>query len=572
MSKYKTFYLSSGRVKQFRYSDRFLFFLISVLLVFSFFPVLSSLNEKISTVVPAYEGKLNEGIVGFPISINPLFAEKQVEKDISSLVYSGLIRVDANGGFYGDLAYRWESDEDGLTYRFYLNENAYFHNGIQVRPDDVVFTINRVKSVYTNSPIREKWSGIDISVLGKNIIEFKLDKPEASFERMATIGILPEQVWKKVGERETKLYRGSGSLIGSGPFRVEDVISTMDGLPTLIRLEPFTKYALGEPYLRGINFHFFRTNTELIESYIQGKIDTLSGISPTDAPQLLNIRKGSVIFTGETGRVFGVFFDVEDGKILSDPFLRSILASGVERDKIIRNIFNGYAKAIYGPHRNYEEHEENFSIEESTKTLDDIGWTINQETGLRERDGVEFSIKLLIQDLMEFRQITRVLTEQWDRLGVDVSTTETDSDILEQFADDGFDAVLYGYDTETSKSIIKFWHSSNDDSFAALINYGNNELNNLLDELSGAQLDQEVEKELYNSIKGELDKDVPAVFLYSPNFLYILPKEILGAGVEYGNLGEVLKLEDRFSHIEKWHVSKEKVWPVFIKYRNKINF
>ena len=44
-----------------------------------------------------------------------------------------------------ELAKSWEISPDGLTYTFYLEENAKFHNGDPVLASDVVYTFNRAK-------------------------------------------------------------------------------------------------------------------------------------------------------------------------------------------------------------------------------------------------------------------------------------------------------------------------------------------------------------------------------------------------------------------------------------------
>ena len=42
----------------------------------------------------------------------------------------------------GDLAEKWESTLDDLTYIFHLRRDAYWHDGTPVTADDVIFTLS----------------------------------------------------------------------------------------------------------------------------------------------------------------------------------------------------------------------------------------------------------------------------------------------------------------------------------------------------------------------------------------------------------------------------------------------
>jgi hypothetical protein len=46
--------------------------------------------------------------------------------------------------------------------------------------------------------------------------------------------------------------------------------------------------------------------------------------------------------------------------------------------------------------------------------------------------------------------------------------------------------------------------------------------------------------------------------MYSPDFIYILPKEVKGFSV-----GKIVLPSDRFADIEKWYIETDHVWSVF---------
>ncbi|MBX6723729.1 MAG: ABC transporter substrate-binding protein, partial [Dactylosporangium sp.] len=61
-------------------------------------------------------------------------------------VYEGLIKLDQDGNIEPLLAKSWEVSPDRTTYTFHLQDNVTFTNGKKFTADDVVFSINRVKT------------------------------------------------------------------------------------------------------------------------------------------------------------------------------------------------------------------------------------------------------------------------------------------------------------------------------------------------------------------------------------------------------------------------------------------
>jgi peptide/nickel transport system substrate-binding protein len=70
--------------------------------------------------------------------------------------------------------------------------------------------------------------------------------------------------------------------------------------------------------------------------------------------------------------------------------------------------------------------------------------------------------------------------------------------------------------------------------------------------------DKEKRVEKYLSLEQEVQADIPAVFVYSPDFLYVIPKNMQGF-----SLGHITIPAERFLNIEKWYVETERVWKIF---------
>jgi peptide/nickel transport system substrate-binding protein len=82
----------------------------------------------------------------------PTYIDPAVGSDFSSSstfvnIYDSLVYPTAKGGAVPDLATRWESSPDGLTWTFYLRKGVKFHNGDELTADDVAFSMDRMITI-----------------------------------------------------------------------------------------------------------------------------------------------------------------------------------------------------------------------------------------------------------------------------------------------------------------------------------------------------------------------------------------------------------------------------------------
>ena len=53
---------------------------------------------------------------------------------------------------------------------------------------------------------------------------------------------------------------------------------------------------------------------------------------------------------------------------------------------------------------------------------------------------------------------------------------------------------------------------------------------------------------------------MPAVFLYSPNYIYTVPDKL-----KETSMGQIISPSDRFLNIHSWYTETENVWKIFAK-------
>jgi peptide/nickel transport system substrate-binding protein len=121
-----------------------------------------------------------------------------------------------------------------------------------------------------------------------------------------------------------------------------------------------------------------------------------------------------------------------------------------------------------------------------------------------------------------------------------------------------YDALLFGEVVGRELDLFAFWHSSQrNDPGLNVAGYANSSADKILESLR-ATADQAQRQELYRQFEAELNADLPAVFLYAPDFVYSIPNDIEGL-----DLGLIENPGDRFLSVTQWHAQVDYVWPIF---------
>ena len=63
----------------------------------------------------------------------------------------------------------------------------------------------------------------------------------------------------------------------------------------------------------------------------------------------------------------------------------------------------------------------------------------------------------------------------------------------------------------------------------------------------------------YAGMGSQINKDIPAVFIYSPAYTYLLPKKIKGENIS------ITEKQDRFLDIRNWYIQTRSIWNIFLK-------
>ena len=143
---------------------------------------------------------------------------------------------------------------------------------------------------------------------------------------------------------------------------------------------------------------------------------------------------------------------------------------------------------------------------------------------------------------------------------VDVKTFEVGNLNQNVIGPRKYDALLFGQVINRESDLYAFWHSSQrKEPGRNVAIYTNARADSLLED-AFITLDDKRRAEKYAQFAAEVKKDVPAVFLYSPDFIYVTAKDLSGLSLKH-----IISPSDRFNDIYKWFTKTENVWKIFAK-------
>lgn len=554
--------------------ERLLLYILTVILAASTLVFLAGVNEKASVMVPVDGGSLTEGVIGSARFINPLLAISEADKDLSQLVYSGLTRVAPDGSIVPDLASAYEISKDGLSYTFTLRPNLNFHDGKPLTASDIIFTIHAAQNPDIRSMRRADWEGVTVTAPDEHTIVFSLPQSYAPFLENTTLGILPAHLWENISAEEFPFSPLNIKPIGSGPYKIANIETEKTGVATSYALIPFKNFALGAPHLKKITFLFFSNETDLVDAWNAGRIDSFAGVSSSE---LSRLEDTAHIVRASLPRVFGVFFNQGHAKVLANASVRAALDAAIDKEQLVNSVLDGYATPLDGPIPSgvlgaltvskdtaASGTEESFNgAEEARAILKRGGWEFNEEAGEWQKGSKgeqKLSFVLATADSPELTATAQAVIAMWQAAGIHVELhvypiSELNTNIIRPRA---YDAILFGEVVGRSLDLFAFWHSSQrNDPGLNLALYTNAKADTLLAD-ARATTDRKEREALYNSFAKIIKEEQPAIFLFTPQFIYVLPEKVRGV-----ELGALVTASERFLSVHEWYTDTERVWNIF---------
>ncbi len=524
--------------------------------------------------VPDFGGEYIEGMVGQPRFINPILSQtNDTDSDLSTLIYSSLYKLDEKGVLVNDIAESYQISEDKLNYTFRIKQGIKWHDEEDLRAknlntknlnvDDIIYTLQTIQNKDFNSPLRTSWKGIRAEKIDDYTIKFTLKTPYSPFLNNLTFGIIPKHLWEFIGSGNFPLAEYNLSKpIGSGQYRFKQLAKDKDGRINSIELSSNENYYSKAPYIKTLIFKFFQAEEDAISSFNRKEIKGINYVSSKNKQKIIDSENSNIYRLG-IPRYFAIFFNQTKSKSLSDKAVRLALAYSIDKNKLIEDIFHGDGTAIdypippeligFSPDiKTYE-----YSQEQAKDILEKAGWTDKDGDGLREKDDVKLEFTVVTTDWSEMKEASVILKDAWKEIGANVEFKNLDvNDIQNNYIKSrSYEAILFGEILNYDPDPFAFWHSSQKkDPGLNFSLYDNSEVDKLLEE-SRQETDPEIRAEKYKKFQEIVVEEVPAIFLFSPYYLYAQNKSVRGV-----ELSHIVVPSNRFNNAENWYLKTKRIW------------
>ena len=514
---------------------------------------------NVSTVlVPERGGVFREGVAGNPQYINPLLCHThEIDRDLCSLLFRGLTRLDQQGRVVPDLAERWTAP-DGLVYTFTLRENQFWHDGKPVTIDDLLFTIEMMQN--PDSPIlpdlAELWRSVTVEPVDEHTVRLLLDEPFAPFLDFTTIGLLPKHIWQDVPPSELLTSPLNLRPVGNGPMQ-----ATLTSAQ-FIRLEHNPYSSEDIPMVSALEFHFYPDYPSIYAAYTEGELDGVSQVMQSDI-SLAQARTDMQLFSAPLSTYVGVVFNLQnpDVPFLQDAIVRRALYHALDREQLLNDVVGGHGVLASSPipSNNWGHAPDtpsyDYDPDEARRLLDESGWVDTDGDGTRDKDGLPMQLILLTNDGPTRIALIEQIAADWQAVGVKVVVESVSfggfvSDFLTPRR---FEAALLSWDITGDPDPFPLYHSS---QIATGQNYGgwsNQEADALVIE-ARSTVDPEKRRALYAQFQHLFAADVPAIPLYYPVYTYGVSERVKAV-----QIGPLNTPADRFATFPDWYILTRRV-------------
>jgi len=537
----------------FTYGERALFIAAALLAAISGSTLFGIGIAKSTAVVPAEGGEYTEGLVGQPTYLNPVTASTEIDKSLVRLVFSNIY----------DVADKIDTSSDSRTWRIRLKENVRWQDGEKLTSDDVIFTVGEIQNPDANSPLFTRWQGVSAERISELELQFNLVSPYAFFgDNLKDLYILPKHLFADAPPQNWKLSDYNLKPVGSGPYEFVSYEKRPDGFITFYYLKSWDKYFGARPLVEKLNFEFFTNSTNLIGSFNGGEIDSAAGLNPSN---LIELKRPYELFSFRLPDYYAVFLNQSKSLPLQDISVRQALSTALDRKDLIIKIFGGHGEAEWGPVPSgapyYDPNIENqtSSLDAASGTLDAAGWKMS-DLGFRQKSvagaNVPLELNLLVPQIDFLQKTADYLAQRWRQIGVKTDVVvETPTGVMDDaIKNRGYEMLLFGNVLGPSSDLFSFWHSS--ERFYPGNNlslYSDKKADTLIESIR-QELDLQKRQDKFSELQKVIVDDLPAVFLYSPDYLYLTNKTLHGL-----TSGFLADPSERFREAPKWYLKTARV-------------
>ena len=316
-------------------------------------PATAKVEEQ--TSVEERSGGVLRRLWSDPPTLDPHLSGDTTSAGVVVEIYSGLVALNTDLQLVPDVADRWEISEDGMTYTFYIRDNARFHDGKPITASDFKWSLERAASPDTASPVADTYlsdivgvndvlegEATDIAgvrVIDDRTLQIEIDAPKAYFLAKLTYPtayVLDRENVEAGGDSWTDAPNGSG------PFKLAEY-----RVGERIVLERNENFYLEPPHLDSVIMNL--AGGQSMAMYENDEID-ITGVGLFEIDRVLDPTEPlnkELVIAPPSFTTFYIGFNATEPPF-DDPKFRQALSHAVDKDLIANEVLSTLVTPAYG--------------------------------------------------------------------------------------------------------------------------------------------------------------------------------------------------------------------------------
>lgn len=386
-------------------------------------------NSAFAQGAPRKGGTLVVAADTEPRNLNPAIIASNGVFYVASKVIEPLAEMAYDGdGLTPRLATAWMGSADGRTATFKLRPGVTWHDGKPFSSADVAFSAMEVwkKAQNLGRVLFKDLEAVETPDGGTAIFRFAKPTPFQLIRNAlpAVTSVVPKHIYEG---SDVTANPANTKLIGTGPFRFAE-----HKPGEFYRLAKNPAYwDKDKPYLDGIIFRVLPDAGAVAAALEANQIQlaAFSAIPLSELPRMAKLKGVQVVNKGYEGITYQLTVEINHRrKELADPRVRRAIAHAIDKDFVVKTIFQNYATASSGPVPKFDKQFHvsdpavpTFDVAKANALLDEAGYP-------RQGGGTRFKLRLLPAPWFEqTRQMGDYLRQALRAVGIDAELVNNDA-------------------------------------------------------------------------------------------------------------------------------------------------
>ncbi|MCM1326386.1 MAG: peptide ABC transporter substrate-binding protein [Bacteroidales bacterium] len=442
-------------------------------------------------------------------SLDPQEATDGTSFEVIANFTDGLMQMDADGKTINALCDHYELSDDGLTYTFYIREDANWSNKTPVTSADFVFAWQRAVDPAVASEYSYMMSDIgqiknaaeiiagtkDKSELGVTAVDDKTLKVELNVPVSYFLSLLYFPTYYPVNE---EFFNSCGDTFATSPDTVLSngafILDAYEPAATAFHLTKNPDYYDADRVkLSGLNYQVIQDSQQALMSYQTGALDT----TLVNGEQVDQVKDDPEFQAIGAGYLWYVSPNMDKVPELANLNIRLAMTNAIDRDAIATDVLKDGSTPTYtavpiefatGPDgSDFAADQKKFSDVCAFDTAKAVEYW---EAGLKELGITELTLDMIVDADDAPQKVAQVLQEQWQKnlpgLTINIVVEPKKQRVIDM-QDGNFELGLtrWGPDYADPMTYLGMWITDNNNNYGL---WSNKEYDDIIAECTTGKL------------------------------------------------------------------------------------